>query len=311
MLSEKILGGDRRAVSRLISMIEDGDPESRRELASLYKHTGRAHIVGITGPPGAGKSTLVCSLIKKIREKRKTVGIIAVDPTSPFSGGALLGDRIRMQDSSLDPGVFIRSMGTRGRLGGLAKATSDAIKVLDAFGKDYILVETVGAGQSEVDIVKYAHTVVLVLVPHYGDEIQIGKAGIIEIGNIFVINKADFGGADKTALEIKTMLELGEKRAWTPPILQAISREDSGTGEILGAIDSHMDFLRESSSLSRMAEEKVENELLELLRLEVETYILNKVGPESFEDMVLQVASRKVDPYTACEKLLETINHKD
>jgi LAO/AO transport system kinase len=311
MLSERILGGDRRAVSRLITMIEDGDPESRRELASLYKHTGRAHIVGITGPPGAGKSTLVCSLIKRIREKGKTVGIIAVDPTSPFSGGALLGDRIRMQDSSLDPGVFIRSMGTRGRLGGLSKATSDTIKVLDAFGKDYILVETVGTGQSEIDIVKYAHTIVLVLVPNYGDEIQIGKAGIIEIGDIFVINKADFGGADKTSLEIKTMLELGEKRGWTPPILQAISREDSGTDKILEAIDNHINFLRESSSLSRMVEEKVENELLELLRLEVETYILNKVGPESFEDMVAQVAARRIDPYTACEKLLETINHKE
>ena len=217
-LYTRLLEGDRRAVARLITLVENADPEAREPVRRLHEHTGRAHIVGITGAPGSGKSTLVSSLTKVLRSRDVSVGIVAIDPTSPFTGGAVLGDRIRMQDLATDPGVFIRSMGTRGALGGIAVATNDAVNILDAFGKEIIIVETVGAGQVEVDIVKLAHTSVVVTMPGGGDEIQALKAGIMEIGDVFVVNKADRDGAGRTFTEILMMLEMSDRRdGWTPP----------------------------------------------------------------------------------------------
>ncbi len=233
-LVDRLLAGDRRAVARLISLVENGAPESREALAALFPHTGHAHIVGITGSPGSGKSTLVNQLAKVFRRQGATVGIVAVDPTSPFSGGAILGDRIRMQDLCGDPGVFIRSMATRGALGGLARATSDVVKVLDAFGKDVILVETVGVGQDEVDIAKAAHTTIVVEAPGMGDDIQAIKAGVMEIADILVVNKADREGAERTVAALEMMLDLNGHPAcgWQTPVLKTVATQDEGIADL-------------------------------------------------------------------------------
>ncbi|CBE67666.1 putative LAO/AO transport system ATPase, partial, 5' end [Candidatus Methylomirabilis oxygeniifera] len=228
-LVDKILKGDVRAAARLMTMIENGDAEARAALKSLYPHTGSAHIIGITGPPGSGKSTLADRLTEELRKRDKTVGIVAVDPTSPFTGGAILGDRIRMQSHSLDAGVFIRSMATRGHLGGLARATNEIVDVMDAAGKEVILIETVGVGQDEVEVVGTAHTCVVVSVPGLGDEVQTFKAGVLEIGDLFVVNKADREGANRTATELEMMLHMAPKgAAWSPKVLKTVAT----TGEV-------------------------------------------------------------------------------
>jgi LAO/AO transport system kinase len=292
---ERILNGDRRAVARLISMIENSDGLSTEAVSALYSHTGRAHIIGVTGPPGAGKSTLVDRLAKSYRQLNKKIGIIAIDPSSPFTGGAILGDRIRMSDLNTDPGVFIRSMGTRGHLGGLARATGDVIKVFDAFGMDKIIVETVGAGQSEIEIASHAHTTLLVEMPGLGDDIQTIKAGIMEIGDIFVVNKADRQGADRT-----------ENMPWTPPILRTIASTSQGITELRDSIESHYRFLLASGNLEKLNHKRVHDEFLTILRDGINERILKKaIDNSGFEVILDDILKRKIDPYTAASKLID------
>ncbi len=311
-LVDRLLAGDRRAAAKLVTAMEDGGPSAREAIAALYPHTGRAHIVGVTGSPGTGKSTLVYELAKEFRARGKTVGIIAVDPTSPFSGGALLGDRIRMQKLSTDSGVFIRSMASRGQLGGLARATGDAIKVLDAFGRDLIMVETVGAGQSEVEIASAAHTVIVVDAPGLGDDIQAIKAGLFEIADIFVVNKADRDGADKTYLTLQMMLEMGEPggaRDWRPPLLKTIALQGEGATVLADAVEEHLAHLRESGHLATRTRRLAEEELRRILGQELLDRLLGQVDGDRWDSLAGKVADRQLDPYTAADTLLDSFFH--
>lgn len=314
MLVQRLLNGDRRAVARLITLIENGDARAREYLAELYPHTGRAHIVGVTGAPGTGKSTLVSALAKEERRRGRTVGIISVDPTSPFTGGALLGDRIRMQELTSDAGVFMRSMATRGSMGGLALATADAIRVLDAFGKEKIFVETVGAGQAEVDIAKAAHTTIVVEAPGLGDEIQAFKAGILEIADVFVVNKADREGADKTANALRVMLDLGnpmrkrddQSNTWRPPVLKTIASEEQGIAPLADELDKHLQYLNDSGQFAVRERERINNELQDLLARELLGRHLKQLGNGAFAQLVEEIAQRKVDPHAAAHRLMDS-----
>jgi len=304
-LAEEVLKGNRRAAAKLITQVENGYPEAAAALARIYPHTGRAHVIGVTGPPGSGKSTLVKQLAKEFRARNKQVGVVAVDPTSPFTGGALLGDRIRMQELSGDTGVFIRSMASRGNLGGLARGTADAVRVLDALGSDVIIVETVGAGQSEVDIARNAHTTIVVEVPGMGDEIQVIKAGILEIADLFVVNKADRDGADHVVAELETMLLMAENcRRWTPPVLKAISTTGEGVEEIVDVIEEHARFLAESGELQKKNEENLRRELLKVLKAEFADELVRLVSKDKIELVVNRVVQRQIDPASAARELL-------
>jgi len=305
---ERFLAGDRRAAARLISLIENDASQAPQLLAALYPHTGRAHIVGVTGSPGTGKSTLVGELTKKIRVRGEKVGIVAVDPSSPFSGGALLGDRIRMQELSTDEGVFIRSMATRGSLGGLARATGDVVKVLDALGQDLIFIETVGAGQSEVEIARAAHTVVVVVAPGLGDEIQAIKAGLFEIADIFVVNKADREGAEGAVATLNYPLDMNQTEGdrWRPPILKTVAIRGEGVEALVDALKEHLGYLKESGQLELKNRQRSEEEVKRIVEEALLERLLSRLKEGEWERMMLRIADRELDPYTAAEKLLES-----
>lgn len=305
-LVRQLLQGNRRAAARLMTLAESNSPEAHTAIKQLHPHTGNAHIIGITGPPGSGKSTLVDKLISAFRAQQKRVGVVAVDPSSPFTGGALLGDRIRMNRFASDKDVFIRSMGSRGSLGGLAWATYDIVHILDALGKEIILVETVGAGQAEVNIIKLAETVVLLTIPSLGDDIQTIKAGVMEIGNIFVINKADIEGADRRFTELQAALSLDTReQGWQPPILKTIATTGEGVDELVKAIIAHHKYLTKSGEMQNNREQRCSAQLETI----VEQSFIRKlfVGEEEkslFQKLVKDVMNRKIDPYTAAEKLI-------
>ena len=300
-LAEAVIKGSPQAAARLISLVENHIDEAVPDLRTLHAHTGRASVVGVTGPPGAGKSTLVNALVRLVRATKRRVGVVAVDPTSPFTGGAILGDRIRMQDHSTDPGVFVRSMATRGRLGGLAPATAGTVAVLDAFGCDVVFIETVGAGQGEVEVAGTADTVVLVTVPTLGDSVQTLKAGIMEIGDVFVVNKADRGDADRTATEIKMMLGLAPDRSgWHPPVLLSVATEGSGVAEVLEAVEGHGRYLVDHGLLMARRRARRRREILEL----VEERLLARLDGDRVDALATRVARGELDPYTAADELL-------
>ena len=308
-IAERIVAGDLRAAARLIRDIDDMVPEAREALKDLYPFTGKAYVVGITGAPGVGKSTLVDQMITHLRKAGKTVGVLAVDPTSPFSGGAILGDRVRMQRHSMDEGVFIRSMATRGAFGGLTLSTRSAIDVLDAMGKDYILVETVGVGQDEIDIVQSADTTLIMLVPGMGDDIQALKAGILEVGDVFIVNKADREGVDRTVNDLRLMIEMDEKRyknGWKPPILTVQAVFDKGVKEIIDEIEKHGAHVRSSSETrSKARYEKVRNGLSEMIKDRIIHEVLSDlVESGEFETSLQLVIDKKIDPYTACDNII-------
>lgn len=327
-LTAALAAGNRRALARIISHIENGTALALPLLAALYPKSGKAHIIGVTGAPGTGKSTLVNQLAGVYRQRDLTVGIIAIDPTSPFSGGALLGDRVRMRDLSGDPGVFIRSMATRGSLGGLAQATDDVIMALDAAGFDRIIIETVGVGQSEVEIASAAYTTLVVEAPGMGDEVQAIKAGILEIADIFAVNKADREGVDRTVMALKMMLNLGvpekfqimhhgrmlpvslpaaEKlpQGWMPPIIKTIATRGEGAVELVEAIESHRLYLEQSGGRMLRDRLRAATELRMILRDYLLENLLARTDADTLEELVSSVARREIDPYTAVRQLVD------
>lgn len=310
-LVQRLLSGDRRAAARIITLVENNAADKEQLLSAMFPHTGRAFILGVTGSPGAGKSSLVDSMTTYFRKQGLTIGIIAVDPTSPFTGGAILGDRIRMQDHALDKGVFIRSMGTRGSLGGLARATKEAIKVLDAYGRDIVLVETVGVGQSELDIMATADTTMVVLNPGAGDSIQTIKAGIMEIADIFVVNKCDRDGADKTAAEVSAMLDLGhgQNPNWRPPVVKTSTLDGRGIPELIAAIDKHRGFATSSGEFAVRRAQQLKAEVTETVEHYLREMLWNKVGASGEMTKLLEdAADRKLDPYTIARRILSIFN---
>lgn len=328
-----LLEQNRRALAKCLTIVENDQPQAQKLLSDLYPHTGKAWVIGITGAPGTGKSSLVNALTQHLRAQAKTVGIIAVDPTSPFTGGAILGDRIRMRDLSGDPGVFIRSMASRGSLGGLSRTTADAVRVMDAFGFDYIIIETVGAGQSEVDVVRSCHTTIVVEAPGLGDDIQAIKAGILEIADILVVNKADRPGARQTVRALKAMLELGHPAhrshfvshhgkmmdvqlstntpdhdtLWIPPVLQTVATDQTGFEALFESIEAHKQFLQQSGSIHDLEKRYLELEIYERLQSALMKRLLNKFSASDISGMIDAILSRNSDPYLAVEQLINQL----
>jgi len=301
-----VRAGETRAVARAITLVEDARPEARALLATLFPHAGGSLVVGVTGPPGAGKSSLVDRLTARLRRQGRTVGIVAVDPTSPFTGGAILGDRIRMQAHATDPGVFIRSMATRGHLGGLAATTDQALLVLSASGKDVILVETVGVGQDEVEIVGTADVSVVVLVPGLGDEVQALKAGIMEIADVFVVNKADRDGVDRVVAEIASMLSLAAADAEPPAVVKTVATRDEGVAELLEAVEAFHRRASESGALAKKRRAQMRRQLEDAVRQRVMGHVFRRVvPPEELERTLERLAARAIDPFTAADGIVE------
>ncbi len=311
-LVERIRSGDLRALARAITTVENRAPESADLLKALFPASGSARIIGLTGSPGAGKSTLVDQLARELRKRDKTIGIIAVDPTSPYTGGAILGDRIRMQSHHADPGIYIRSMATRGFLGGLARTTSDVSTVLDASGKDYILIETVGVGQDEVDIVRLADITVVILVPGMGDDVQTIKAGIMEIADIFVINKADREGAERVEREIRAMQIIAPRRDnWQVPIVKTVATTGQGIPELVKAIDDYTAFLEKEGLLRRKKEENWRERLIEMLRHALlERAMREQLNDGAVTRYAAEIADHKRDPYTLVEEITNNLGKK-
>ena len=307
-IAKGILAGNRRSIAKAITIVENDDQEAQKLIAEIYPHTGKAHIIGLTGAGGAGKSTLIEKMVKEYRRIGKKVGVVAVDPTSPFTGGALLGDRIRMQELCMDKDVFIRSMATRNHAGGIAKATKDAVRVLDASGKDIVIVETVGAGQSEVEIIRVAQTIVVVHAPGLGDDIQAIKAGIMEIADIFVMNKADREGADKAVIDIQSNLQLNNKeKPWKPLVLRTVALTGEGIPELIGQIEQHRCFL-EGNFVCKTAllRTKTETELVEAIRERVTNSVIEELKRKGeFDELVHKIMEKQTDPTSAARKLLK------
>ena len=304
-LLDRLRTGDKRAVARLISWVEDGDRDQLREAAeALNPATGRAQVIGLTGSPGVGKSTLADALVAAYRDQGRTVGVLAVDPSSPFTGGALLGDRVRMQGHALDEGVYIRSMATRGHLGGLAWATPQAVRVLDAAGCDIVLVETVGVGPAEVEVAGLADTTLVALAPGFGDAVQVAKAGILEVADVFVVNKADRDGAEVVARDLRQMLHLGEARPWEVPVVLTAAERGDGVGELVEAVAAHRDHLASSGELERRRRLRAAREVEEIALADLRTELGELGRGEALDTLAEQVAAGKLGPYSAADQLL-------
>lgn len=307
-IKKSLLEGDKRAIAKAITLAENEDEKAIKLVRDLYKETNDTYIIGITGPPGVGKSTLTDKVVDQISDQQKSVGVIAVDPSSPFTGGALLGDRIRMQKLSLKPNVFIRSMGTRGQLGGLAKATKLAIRILAIAGMDYVFLETVGVGQSEVDIVKTADTTTMVMAPGMGDDIQAIKAGIMEIGDVFVVNKADKDGVARKMQELQMALDLGDKKQeWTAKVLKTVAKDGEGIKELIDLLQLHRSFLETDGRLSKLKRSHIKQEILQICQDEIAKEILNKLNQQDFQNELDKIINKELDPYLVADRLLNKI----
>lgn len=304
-----VLKGDPRSIARLITLAENNDPIATNAMKNIHSHTGNAHVVGITGVTGSGKSTLISEITREYRKKGLKVGIIAIDPTSPFSGGALLGDRIRMMELATDDGVFIRSMGTRGILGGLTSAVYDVVEILDASGKDIILVETVGVGQAEVDVIKIADTTLVVLVPGLGDSIQTIKAGIMEIADVYVVNKADRSGVEQTVAEIESLIDITcNEKERKIPVLTTVAKENKGIVELVDEINSHEKYLKKTKMFDVQRRKRYEAELVEIIRKRLMNFIFDEsTFKGKVESLIDQISKKEIDPYSAANEILGKI----
>lgn len=311
----RLLQGDRRALARMVTLIENDSPAARRYLRELHRHTGQAHIIGVTGAPGAGKSTLVTHLVRELRRRERRIGVVAVDPSSPFSGGALLGDRIRMMELAGDPQVFIRSMASRGSLGGLSASTRDVVHAMDAAGYNPILIETVGTGQAEVEVMRAAQTVLVVCAPGMGDEVQAIKAGILEIADIFVVSKADRPGADQAVAELAMMLSLDPARRqhdrtqpyWKIPVLKTSAPKDQGLVELTNAIEAHHAYLVQSGALTWRAHRQTRSEIETLILHAVSNALSREVSAQEWQHLIEDVTTRERDPYSVAADLEQRI----
>jgi LAO/AO transport system kinase len=303
---QRLLDRDRRALTRVLTWVENEYPEARDALRELYPKSGKAHIVGITGPTGSGKSTLTGAMAREYRRREQTVGIVAVDPTSPFSHGAILGDRIRMQDLTSDPGVFIRSMATRGALGGLAAATNDVVTVLDAAGHDVVLVETVGAGQDEVEIAETAHSTLVISIPGAGDDMQAIKAGILEIADVMVVNKADQPSAESVFKQLHIFADLARTEGWEVPILKTVAHKDEGVTALIDVLERHREFLKQSGRLEEMKRHRARRQLLAAAQaMLLEGVVSGAEANGRLDKLVESIYKRETDPRTAAEQLIE------